>query len=89
VASDRTFYYIPGAGLRIASVADLPGAVSFLSDTGAVYTLQHRADLLAGGWSNAPGAGPLQGTGGTLTLTDTNPPVGPQRFYRVTYSTVP
>lgn len=55
-------------------------AVSFNSLSGVQYTLQYKNSLSDPQWQSLPP--PLAGTGSSLTLTDTNPPLA-QRFYRV------
>jgi hypothetical protein len=57
-------------------------SADFQGYTTTVYTLQRRADLAAGDWGDVPGAGPVRGPGGPMTLTDTNAP-STSRFYRL------
>ena len=54
----------------------------FQGFTTTVYTLQRRDSLVGADWGNVPGAGPVRGSGGTMTLTDTNAPAA-ARFYRL------
>ncbi|MDD4734507.1 MAG: cellulase family glycosylhydrolase [Kiritimatiellae bacterium] len=49
------------------------------SSTGRLYTLQYRASLLSGGWSNLQSN--VAGDGGMLSLSDTN--AFPSGYYRV------
>ena len=64
-------------------------AATFGSYTTAVYTLQSRIRFTDGEWENVPGGGPQRGTGGVLTLADTNEPATTTRFYRVRYAVEP
>ncbi|HEX9047262.1 MAG TPA: hypothetical protein VF988_09570, partial [Verrucomicrobiae bacterium] len=52
--------------------------VNFATFTNWTYTLQRSTDMV--NWSDA--SAPVSGTGGTMTLSDTNAP-SPQAFYRV------
>lgn len=61
----------------------------FASYTSAVYVLQSRIRFTAGEWADVPGGGPQRGTGGELTLADTNEPAATTRFYRVRYAVEP
>lgn len=54
---------------------------SLTSAAGASYTLQYKNTLSDPAW--LPIVPPTPGTGGLITLLDTNPPSGPSRFYRV------
>jgi hypothetical protein len=59
-----------------------PIAVALLSSAGRLYTLQCCTNLTPSSvWTPVPGQTDLPGSGGVLTLTDTNPPV--PAFYRV------
>jgi hypothetical protein len=87
------------AGSAISSVAQLtvlvPPTISLASlDTtvsnvslslpsvvGRTYRLEYKNSLTDSNWT--PLLPPLAGTGGVITLQDTNPPVLPTRFYRV------
>ncbi len=64
-------------------------AATFGSYTTAVYTLQSRIRFMDGEWADVPGGGPARGTGGELTLADTNGPAATTRFYRVRYAVEP
>jgi hypothetical protein len=48
------------------------------------YRVQGTPALLPVAWSNLPGMGPIPGSNGTLSATDTN--AGPQKFYRVLWT---
>ena len=63
--------------------------ISFASHTSAVYSLQRRVRFSSGEWEDVPGGGPERGTGGELTLADTNEPASTTRFYRVRYAVEP
>lgn len=56
-------------------------SITFTGLMGASYTLQFKNNLSDSNWTDA--APPLNGIGGVLTLTDTNPVAYPTRFYRV------
>lgn len=58
-------------------------SVTVESSASALYTLQRRTELVAGAWADVPGCINVSGTGGSLTLTDTNTPVPPTCFYRL------
>lgn len=59
-----------------------PGVVLQWSATNAgSYRVQGSPALVQVMWSNVPGMGPVPGSNGTLSATDTN--AGPQKFYRV------
>ena len=73
-----------GAGASTAT-----NGISFASYTSAVYTLQSRIRFSSGEWEDVPGGGPERGTGGALTLADTNEPAATTRFYRVRYAVEP
>ncbi|HZR21289.1 MAG TPA: immunoglobulin domain-containing protein [Verrucomicrobiae bacterium] len=55
-------------------------SVSFTTLSGPHYVLEYKDTLTAPSWTVLPQS--LVGTGGTLTLRDTNPP-GSARFYRI------
>ncbi len=68
---------------RILSISNSPAAsVQFVSSSNRLYTLMHSTNLTTGGWTAVPGAGPLIGTGGEDSLTDTNE-VAETLFYRL------
>lgn len=74
----------PASALEIVTVSTLISGrtVQFLpSSTGRVYRLLYATNLLAGGWTNLPDTVAVQGTGGPMSLTDTNSAVW--RFYRI------
>lgn len=54
----------------------------FQGYTTTVYTLQRRDSLVGGNWDDVPGAGPVRGPGGPMTLADTNA-ASAARFYRL------
>ena len=51
------------------------------ASTGRLYRLLYATNLVSGVWTNLPGATPVSGVGGPMSLNDTN--VAPVRFYRV------
>ena len=56
--------------------------VYFDSSSNRWYTMEGRANLIEGTWTNIPGAGPQTGGGGSDSMQDTNVPSrGP--FYRM------
>jgi hypothetical protein len=57
-------------------------ALRFRSYSGQHYTVQYASSLTANSWTNLPGGG-LAGTGGDLTVWDTNEPPVEVRYYRV------
>lgn len=57
--------------------------ISFGTVTGRQYRVESTAGLGTGAWSALPGASSLSGTGGPLSVTDTNALTRTQRFYRV------
>ena len=61
-----------------------PLSVGFApSSTGRLYTLESRADMLAGSWTNVPGQTNMLGSVGTSWLSDTNAATASNGFYRV------
>lgn len=56
------------------------GAISFLSSTGCVYTLQYKNLLSDPAWTDLPPS--TNGTGSTIVLREPNP-ARPSRFYRL------
>ena len=75
------------ACLRLTVLSsDPPTVVAFSSSVALVYTLLGCRKLVASPvnslWTPVPGQTDMPGTGGVLTLTDTNPPA--PAFYRVT-----
>jgi hypothetical protein len=68
---------------HIESVTYLPPLeVTVASSATRLYTLYRKTGLTAGGWLAVPGQTDVPGTGGPLTLRDTNPPP-PRCFYRL------
>jgi len=57
-------------------------AVYFQSSSNRLYRLEWTTNLVAGSWTNLPGATPTTGNGHLFWLTDTN--AAAARFYRVT-----
>lgn len=57
-------------------------SLRFRSYSGQQYTVQYAPSLTANSWTNLPG-GSLAGTGGDLTVWDTNEPPMEVRYYRV------
>ena len=57
-------------------------SINFSSTTGLTYTLQFKNSLTDPTWT--PILPPVPGTGGMLSLQDTNTIVVPSRFYRIT-----
>ena len=55
--------------------------VCFLSSSNRLYRLDWTTNLIAGVWTNTPGATPVFGNGGLFWLNDTN--VASPRFYKV------
>lgn len=58
-------------------------SVTVESSASALYTLQRRTELVSGAWADVPGCVNVPGTGGRLTLSDTNTPAPPTCFYRL------
>ena len=73
----------PASCFRIMTVSMTPSGcrVSFPSSASRYYTLQRRADLLIGDWTDVPDMTGVPGTGAILWLQDTNG--GSRQFYRV------
>lgn len=74
----------PSSELTIVAVSNQSAGrvVQFVpSSTGRMYRLLYATNLLAGGWTNLPGAEVVQGAGGAMSLTDTNSAA--VRFYRI------
>ena len=63
--------------------ASSPVQIEFLSSSNRVYTLYACDDLVNGAWSNVPGQVRREGAGGPDAMTDTNPPPGGFRSYRL------
>ncbi len=74
---DNFVFASPSPVSRVAA-GPTPGSVRLLSDTNWLYVLERTTDFVA--WTPASALTP--GTGGELTLQDTNPPPG-RAFYRV------
>jgi hypothetical protein len=68
---------------HITGVSNLPPlTVYFQSSSGRLYTLYSQTNVAAGSWLVVPGQTNMPGTGGPLTLCDTN--ASPSaRFYRI------
>jgi uncharacterized repeat protein (TIGR01451 family) len=66
------------AGLTVTATNTL---LSVASITGLNYTLEYKDSLTDAAWT--PVSGPAVGTGGMITLQDTNTPAALSRFYRV------
>ena len=60
-------------------------AVCFFSSSNRFYRLEWTTNLVAGSWTNLPGATPTSGNGRLFWLADTN--AAAARFYRVTVRT--
>lgn len=60
-----------------------PFAVTFPSYTTTLYRLQHRSNLMTGGWADL--SVDARGEGGPMVLTDTNDVKELMRFYRLNY----
>jgi hypothetical protein len=77
---DNLLVELPPPPVRSQQVSFNSGAaeLAFLSRTNWLYTLERSTNLAS--WSALPAVGP--GTGGVVTLLDTNPPSG-AAFYRV------
>lgn len=93
-ADDSTARGTGAVAAAAVAIGDWPSAttngISFASYTSAVYTMQSSIRVSSGGeWEDVPGGGPKRGTGGELTLVDTNGPAAPMRFYRVRYAVEP
>lgn len=68
---------------QVDSVTKAPiWSVTFLSSTGRVYSLEIAPGIVTPLWTNVPGQINIPGNGGTLTLTNTNPP-SYHHYYRV------
>ena len=69
--------------IDLASLSATPTnfALSFGSVMGLTYSLEYKNSLSDPSWTPLPP--PLPGTGGPLTLQDTNAALLPSRFYRV------
>jgi hypothetical protein len=69
--------------LRVVSISSGPPLeVTFTSSASRLYTLTSRTNVASGPWLAVPGQTDVPGTGGPLTLRDTNAPP-PGSFYRV------
>jgi hypothetical protein len=68
---------------RVVAISNLPPLrVFFGTSTSRVYELEWRGDLATSGWAVVGDQTNRAGSGGTLSLSDTNAP-SPRRFYRV------
>lgn len=61
----------------------LNARISFGTVAGRQYRVEGTASLGTGAWSALPGAASIPGTGGAMSVTDTNAFTRPQQFYRV------
>jgi hypothetical protein len=78
----------PASYFQVAVISNLPlVTVCFTSSSRRYYTLQQRADLLAGDWTNVIAQTDIPGAGGPDSLQDTT--VATQRFYRVAVEVAP
>jgi hypothetical protein len=69
--------------LRVTQITNLrPFTVTLNSSSNRLYTLQGQTNLTNGAWFALSGQSDVPGTGGPLTLCDTNTPSG-THFYRV------
>ena len=72
----------PASFFHIVVISNLPpAAVYFTSSARRYYTLQRRADLQTGSWTNVTAQIDIQGAGGIDSLQDTT--ATSQQFYRV------
>jgi len=71
----------PGLNLSRANVTTTNVSFPLTSVTGLNYTLQYKNALTDPSWTTIPPT--VVGNGGTIILTDPNPPIQPARFYRV------
>lgn len=77
-----------GDVLRITAISNQPPAtVTFTSSTRRYYTLQRRADLQTGAWTNVVTQTDIPGAGGLTSLQDTTATT--QQFYRVEVKVAP
>lgn len=76
---------VPTNALSVFVITDASASssnsLSFLSSSSRVYSLAACGDLCAGDWSVVNGVSNRPGTGGMMTLSDTNS--AGQRFYRI------
>lgn len=75
------------SNLRITAISNRPATVYFPSSAKRYYTLQRRADLKSGSWTNVTAKVNIQGSGGIYSLQDTTSAT--QQFYRVTVKVSP
>jgi hypothetical protein len=66
--------------IDVATIAT-PVTVTFLSSSNRLYTLESRANLAHAGWTTVAGQTDIAGSGGLLSLVDTNSSAA--RYYRV------
>jgi uncharacterized repeat protein (TIGR01451 family) len=73
----------PASRLVIGHAASTPGGftLTFLAASGRVYSVHYSSNLAARAWSDL--ATHLPGTGGPVSVTDTNAPAASARFYRL------
>jgi hypothetical protein len=71
----------PGLNLGRANVTTTNVSFPVTSVTGLNYTLQYKNTLTDPNWTTIPPT--VAGNGSTITLKDPNPPLQPERFYRV------
>jgi hypothetical protein len=71
----------PALNLTRANVTTTNVSFPLTSVTGLNYTLQYKNALTDPSWTTIPPT--VVGNGGTIILTDPNPPIQPARFYRV------
>ncbi|HUI07909.1 MAG TPA: hypothetical protein VL486_12990 [Verrucomicrobiae bacterium] len=75
--------YLPGDDLQITKVQVIGNdiSVSFASGSNRLYHVDRRDDLGSGSWTTFTNN--VEGTGGIVSVLDTNAATLPQRFYRV------
>ncbi|MBM3881890.1 MAG: hypothetical protein FJ387_19550 [Verrucomicrobia bacterium] len=76
-ADPRSFFRIQGVSLETGF------STRFQSSAKRRYTLFFATESEGGAWTSLPQQTDVAGTGDVLTLTDSTPRPGPQRFYRV------
>jgi uncharacterized repeat protein (TIGR01451 family) len=73
---------IPALQLGAFGTNGIAPSINFSSVTGLTYSLEFKGSLTDPAWIPIPP--PVPGTGGMLSLLDTNATAAPSRFYRVT-----
>lgn len=63
-------------------ISNSNAVVTFHSFSGQRYQMETSSNLAAEAWTPLPGA-VIDGNGYDVTITDTNPPVAPARYYRI------